>query len=303
MESVAFLVIQDGELVFEKYWQGYGPESLTSSFSMANVIVSLLVGAAIEEGRLKGVDQTLGELLPEYGGTEKGRISIRHLLTMSSGLQYAEGYSNPLADSAESYYTSDLSAQATAIRVAHEPGKQYEYQSCNQIFLALILRKVTGMEVSDYASEKLWKPMGAEHTATWSLDREGGLEKAYCCFNSNARDFARIGQLYLNGGTWNGVRVVSEKYLKESVTPTMLPTVEGKVRDDYGFSWRMMTQGGLPAFYASGILGQFIVAVPEKRAVIVRLGKKYFPRGHQRRYDDVRFYIDAGVRMVEGRGM
>jgi CubicO group peptidase (beta-lactamase class C family) len=301
MKSVAFVVIHNDAILFEKYWDGYGTQSKSSSFSMAKSIMSILIGIALQEGKLTSVDQRLGDILPQYSNTDKAGITIKNLLTMSSGLDYRESYNNPFADSAESYHTADLSKQAMKLRRVSEPGKVFNYQSCNQIYLAQILEKVTGMKTSYYASEKLWKPIGAEHPATWSLDRVDGLEKAYCCFNSNARDFARIGFLYLNRGKWNNRQIVPEQYVRESTTPADIKDEKGIQNNKYGYSWWLINHRNHSIFFASGILGQHIIVVPDKKLIIVRLGKKYFTKTDSRYRDDLKTYIDAALDLVSRR--
>jgi len=297
MKSVAFLVVKNNKIIFEKYWEGYGPASLSNSFSMAKTVVSILVGIAIKEGNLKSVDQTLGELLPEYKNTDKSKITIKNLLTMSSGLGFYESYSDPFADSAESYYTSDQKKQAANLRQVREPGKVFIYQSCNQIYLAQILEKGTGMKISDYASEKLWKVIGTANDAVWSLDKSEGLEKGFCCFNSNARDFARIGLLYLNRGRAGKTEVVPESYVNESITPANLKEENGEPCTRYGYSWWLKNYRGQFVFYANGILGQYIIVIPEKNIVVVRLGHKMFYKKEKRFMEDTNFYIDTALSM------
>ena len=141
--------------------------------------------------------------------------------------------------------------------------------------LALVIMNATGMTLSEYASEKFWKPMGAKNDALWSLDHENGLEKAYCCFNSNARDFARWGQLILNNGRWNGKQLISETYLNQATTPAAyLEDEDGNAVDYYGFQWWIINYKGFKIPYMRGILGQYVFAIREKNAVVVRLGHK-----------------------------
>ena len=138
---------------------------------------------------------------------------------MSSGLNYDEGYSSLTSPVTRSYYDTDLRKQMMELRVVTKPGVSFNYMSANTQLLGFILEKATGKSISEYASEKLWQPIGAEHDAKWSLDHKDGTEKAYCCFYSNARDFARIGKLFLNKGMWNGKQVISEAYVNAAISP------------------------------------------------------------------------------------
>ena len=292
MKSIAFLVIQNGEILHEQYWQGFGSSSYSGSFSMAKSYISALIGIALDEKKIASLDQTLGELIPEYAHEGRADISIRHLLTMSSGLDYSEKYFTPFSQVAKSYYTNDLRGHARSIKKIYPAGNSFEYQSINQIFLALVLEKVTGKSVSEYLSEKLWQPLGSENDATWSLDDVNGLEKTYCCLNSNARDFARLGQLYLNHGRWNGKQLISEKYIRESVKPSRLNHMTNPI---YGYSWWLMEHKGLFVHHAWGFMGQHIMVVPNKQMVIVHLGKYEYPEDDPLYGKDIESYLDAGL--------
>jgi len=139
--------------------------------------------------------------------------------------------------------------------------------------LAYVIKKATGKNISEYASEKLWKPLGAKNPALWSLDEENGFEKAYCCFNSNARDFSRIGLLYLHNGVFNKKQIVSEKFVQESITAADIVNKSGVKISHYGYSWWLTHVNDEKVFYARGILGQYVLVIPSKNIVVVRLGK------------------------------
>lgn len=272
-QTAAFLVIRNDSIRFEKYWENYNEKSVTNSFSMAKTWVSVLTGIAISDGKIKSVDQPVSDFLPEFKTPERSKIKILHLLTMSSGINFDESYVSPFAYPAEAYYGEDLQQVTYKYEVASEPGKEFIYLSGNTALLGFVLEKATGKKISDYASEKLWKPMGAEQPAFWSLDKENGVEKAYCCFNSNARDFARFGQLYLDSGRWKGHQLVPEEYVLASIQPAVLK-YRGKKNDIYGYKWWLTNFKGRKVFYARGILGQYVIVIPAEKMVIVRLGKK-----------------------------
>lgn len=298
MQTVAFVVLKDGELTHEQYWDGYGEDSYSNSFSMAKTFVSILVGAAIAEGKIKNIDQPVGDFLPEYKVGDKAKITVRHLLTMSSGIGFDENYVSPIAYPAAAYYGSDLTELTMGYDAAEEPGKIFRYLSGNSELLGFILEKATGKKLSEYMSEKVWQPVGAKNPAYWSLDHEDGMEKSYCCFNSNARDFARIGQLYLDTGKWNGVQVIPSEYVLASVQVADLVDADGKKIDNYGYAWWLIPDyKGHSIFYARGILGQYIICIPDKKMVIVRLGKKREKRKGNDHPDDLYYYIDAALAM------
>lgn len=277
LETVSFLILRNDSLLYEQYQDQYPAQALSNSFSMAKTMISLMVGIAIEEGKIKNTDQPVGDFLPEFTSGGKEKITIRHLLTMSSGLGWVEGYSSPLSTTTEAYYGDDLAKLVLNLKSVEEPGKYFRYQSCNTQILAFVLEKATGKHVSDYFHEKIWEPIGAENKAEWSLDKKDGMEKAYCCLFSNARDYARLGKLALHMGNWNGQQLVPIEYFKQSIIPStnLIDEDTNKPVDFYGFQWWLIPQyRGNNIYYARGILGQYIIMIPEKNIVIVRLGKK-----------------------------
>ena len=301
-ETVAFVVIHKDSLLFEQYWDGYGPDSYSNSFSMAKSIVSLLVGAALDDGLISHVKQPVKDFLPEFGAYNGNELTIEDLLTMSAGVEWDEGYSGLFSLTTEAYYGNDIAAQTRRIRQNAEPGKQFYYQSGVTQILALILETVTGKSLGDYASEKLWTPLGAEYDALWSLDHKDGFEKAYCCFNSNARDFARLGQLVLNCGKWRGQSLVSKEYMKQATTPaSWLTDQRGGPNREYGYQFWVMEYDGMTIPYMRGILGQYIFIIPSKEAVIVRLGRKRSEERFPTYYypSDIDIWLGAGLELIK----
>ena len=138
----------------------------------------------------------------------------------------------------------------------------------------MILKKATGKNLADYASEKLWKPLGAEDKAFWSLDKKNGMEKASCCFYTNARDYARIPKLYMNSGNWSGKQIVDTAFVQESLTAANLVDRAGDPNKKYGFQWWLMQYKGHSVFYMRGIRGQYVFCVPGLRLIVVRIGHR-----------------------------
>jgi CubicO group peptidase (beta-lactamase class C family) len=194
---------------------------------------------------------------------------------MTAGLNWDESYWNPLSITTEAYYGWNLMATALRQRSILPGGARFSYQSGTTQLLGLVVSRAVNQNLADFASSRLWMPIGAEADALWSLDHEEGQEKAYCCFNARARDFARIGELVRNHGIWNGRAVVSEGFVEEMTTPRdgVLDS-KGSPVDYYGYQWWVLRtpSGNIP--YARGILGQYILVLPSKNRVIVRLGKK-----------------------------
>lgn len=273
LKSVALLVIQNKKIRVERYWQGYSDNTVSGSFSMAKSIVSLLVGAAIKEGKISSVEDPVSKYLPEFNEGERAQLKIVHLLTMSSGSDWCEDYANPFSVTTRAYYDKDLSGTAQSVKFKHTPGTLFSYKSGDTQLLGLIVEKATGKSLATYASEKLWQPLGAAHDALWSVDQPGGHEKAYCCFNSNARDFARLGQLMLDSGMINSQPVIDRSYFEASIKPNMIADETGTPCNYYGYQWWMLP-GDTQIYYARGILGQYIICIPAKNIVVVRLGEK-----------------------------
>jgi len=298
LETTAFLVIRNDSICFESYNDGFDENTVSNSFSVAKSIVGILTGIAADEGHLK-VSDPVSRFLPEFSEGENAKLRIEHLLQMSSGLNWDESYSSLFSKTTEAYYGNDLRKLISGLKVITEPGKEFSYMSCNTLLLGVILESATGMKLAGYAEQKLWNPVGAVHPAFWSLDKSGGIEKSYCCFYSTARDFARVGKLMLDSGMWNGKRIVSKEYIRQTLTPVNIPDPDGNPVDYYGYQWWLLNHEGQEVFYARGILGQYIVVIPEKRIVIVRLGKKRgekLPNGH---YTDLIAYVDMVIKSVE----
>jgi len=299
-EPVAFLIIQDQKIVFEEYWDGYNEDSLSNSFSMAKGIVSLLIGAAIEDGYIESLDQKVGEFIEAYNEGGKEKITIRDVLTMSSGLDWDEAYASLFSPTTESYYGNDLEQMVKNLDVMEKPGVRYYYRSIDTELLAMIVESATGRNISDYCSQKYWKFMGAKHDALWSLDKKEGMEKAFCCFHSNARDFARWGQLIINEGKWNDRQLVAREYIEEATTAAdYLIDDEGNHVDYYGFQWWLIEYKGHTIPYMRGILGQYVFAIPEKNAVVVRLGHKRSDELIGPNRKDIYVYLDAAFQILE----
>lgn len=302
--TVAYVIIKDSTLLFEQYWEDYSPESHSNSFSMAKSIVSLAIGAAIDDGFIKDVDQPVSDFFPEFQGYNGKPLTLRHLLTMSAGVDFDEAYSSPFSPTTKLYYGDDLQQIALGMKEIEEPGVNFIYQSGVTQLLAFIVEKATGENISSYVSRKFWTPMNAEEDALWSLDKKDGIEKAYCCFNSNARDFARFGQLILNEGEWNGKQLISSSYLKEATTPdtSLLFKEYNETNHCYGFQFWHLTYNGMEIPYMRGILGQYIFIIPDLNAVVVRLGhKRSETRSDQHYPDDIDTWLGAAVEMIQNK--
>lgn len=269
-KTVAFLIIRNDTIHYEKYFSGYDDKSIVPSFSMAKSVTSILIGCAIDDGLIKSVDEPITNYIPELKQNGFDKVTIKHVLQMTSGIRFNESYVNPFGDAARFYYGRNLRKAISKMKLKDEPGKKFDYTSGNTQLLGLILeRALKNKSVTQYLQDKLWTPLGMEFDGSWSLDKKkNGLEKTFCCLNARARDFAKIGRLYLHKGNWNGKQIVSEKWVEES---TRQDTTEGSV-NYYQYQWWLPSPDG--DFIAEGILGQFVYVNPMKDLIIVRLGKK-----------------------------
>lgn len=299
--TAAFLIIKNDTLFYEKYFEGYDQGTLMNPFSVTKSLVSALVGIAIDEGHINGVGQKVSDFIPEL--EEKGfdEVTIEHLLDMKSGLKFTENYRAP-SSVAKFYYGRNLEKFLRKLELEHPPGDTFQYQSANTQLLGEIVERATGQTLSQYLQTRLWQPMGMEHPAEWSLDREGGTEKAFCCLNARAIDWARFGRLYLNEGRWQGRQFIPQKWIERSTSITRpdqkfnyynhwwhcvirRPVSEAydstmvgmdkkliRAKDQQG-NRRKFVLSPCGDYYAEGHLGQYIYLAPEADLMILRFGE------------------------------
>lgn len=261
----SLLIIRDGKLLHEQYWKNHDATSLMNSFSMAKGILSILVGCAIDDGFITSEDQLISSIFPMYKESYYGKhLTFKHLMTMQAGMDWKEEYHHPFAENSKQYFVDDLAEQVFSTEIKEMPGEKYEYQSAAPQLLGLALKKAIGKDLATYLSEKLWKPLGMEFPAKWSTD-EKGMEKAFCCIHATPRDFAKIGQLVMQEGMWNGKQLISKEYCERMLTPT-------KVNDAFGFTIWADDENHFKYRFFYGFLGQFIIIIPEKKMVIVKTG-------------------------------
>jgi CubicO group peptidase (beta-lactamase class C family) len=268
-QSVAFLVVQNDSILLEHYWDSYSDSSQSNSVSMAKSITTMLAQIAIQKGILTGWHQKVKDILPDLKGAHAGELELWHLSTMSSGLDWDEAYKNPFTVTARAYYGEDVYKLMLSLPIIDTPGKFYNYQSGSTQLLALCVMKAARKHLSVLASDWLWRPLQAEHDAKWHTDAQG-TELAYCCFNTNARDFARFGKLMLHQGNWNGTQILDSSFVAMATRPALAPY--------YGYSFWLNDSFGTRVFAQRGILGQYIITIPEYKLVIVRLGHHAMPQ-------------------------
>lgn len=299
-QSVSMLVVHDSAIVFEQYWDGYSRDRVANIFSASKSVISLLVGCAISDGYITTVNDKVSDYLPEYKTGKRAELTIKNLLTMSSGLNWDESYSNPFSVTAKAYYGTNLWSLVENLEMTEEQGKEFKYLSGNTQLIAFVLAKATGKTISHYAQEKLWQPLGTESDALWYLDKKEGFEKSYCCLSSTARDLAKIGQMVLQNGKWNGKQLVPEAYIKEMLQPaSQLTDSDGEPLAFYGYQWWVSDYKGHRISYARGIFGQYIIIIHDKNTVIVRQGHKREKNKINHHPADFYKYIDMVIPMIE----
>lgn len=268
-ESVAFLVIRNDTVLYERYMEKYSPETIVPSFSMAKSVLSMLIGRAIADGYIGSVNDPVSQYLPAMAKNGFDRVTIEHLLQMTSGLKFNEGYYNPFGEVASFYYGRRLRQATERLKLEAEPGTRFDYVSGNSQILGMVLDQSLGDEtITDYFYRTLWQPIGMEFDASWSIDRKkDGIEKTFCCINARARDYAKLGRLYLNEGKWEGQQLVPAEWVRES---TKVDSTAGASKH-YQYQWWLPSADG--DFLAQGILGQYIYVNPDKNLVVVRLGE------------------------------
>lgn len=272
--TAAFLVAQDGALIHEQYFAPYDADSRTNGFSVAKTITTMQVGLAVGQGFVSGFDAPLTERLPEYAGDARGaKATVAQLSAMKAGHDWTEHYYLPLNVTTELYYGGDAAGRVLRQGFEREPGRVFEYSSGSTQLLGVFLQRALaarepGLTISAHLSRSLWQPLGMRRDALYTLDRpgeQGGIERTYCCVFATAQDFARLGQLLLQDGEWDGRPLLDRAFVERMRTPDLEPY--------YGHSLWMDWTYAHPFYYMQGHQGQYVIVVPSLRLVVVRLGR------------------------------
>ena len=265
----AFIVIRNGVLTHEWYRDGFSESTRLPSYSVAKTMTSIMIGQLIDAGKIKESDYFV-DYFPQYkNGSDFDKVTIRSLLDMQGGIGVSDNYpSGPQGWGvaiAQMYATTNLDWFVSNNRkMAFTPGSNAEYRSVDTQLLGMIIKKVTGERVADYFSKNVWQKVGAQYPATWNVDRVGGTEKTFCCFNATAIDYAKVGLAILNGGYSGSTQVISKDWLKRLKEPV--------VTLDHGWGYSAQVWHPYPGVsMALGLYGQFIFVDPESRTVIVKL--------------------------------
>ena len=278
-DTNAFLVIRNGVMTYEWYKDGVTQSTQLPSYSVAKTMTSIMIGQLINQGKIKESDKFVDYFPNLKAGSSFDLVTIQQLLDMQAGVGVSDNYpSGPTGWGvaiAQMYATTDLDWFLKNNRkMSFEPGSKSEYMSVDTQMLGMIIKKVTGKRVSDYFSKNVWQAVGAKYPATWNVDRIGGTEKTFCCFNASAIDYGRIGMLFLNGGYAGPTKVIDNNWLKRLTTPvTTLDRNWG-----YGAQvWHPYPNTSL----ALGLHGQFIFINPATRTVIVKLSDNPTDSDHE----------------------
>lgn len=277
----ALLVMKDGRIVSEIYRNNSDADSRFIGWSMTKSITSVLIGCALAEDRIDSLDTPISDYLPELDGGGYEGVSIRHVMQMRSGVDYEERYdfanpgvaaSNHIAALVRN--TARFADVARTLPRIHEPGEHFQYKTIDTAVLGWLIERVTEGSVAAYTAECLWEPLGAESDGYYIMDGPPGIGREFsgAGFNATLRDYARFGQMMLDGGVANGRRIVSERWVRQSTRPS---GPEDRQRGGYGLQW--WTMDSSEAYAAIGLQGQYIYVDPATRTVVVKLS--YYPPG------------------------
>jgi CubicO group peptidase (beta-lactamase class C family) len=293
--SAAFLVIKDGQILAEHYFAPYSVMSKTNSFSMAKTMNTLLVASAIEDGLIESFDTPVEQLIPELKGRADG-VTLAHLSAMTSGLEWTENYYSPLSPVAKLVYGYDVESYVLQHDYSGKPGENYYYSSASTQVLGVALQRALGGKgVSEYLAEKYWQPLGMNDDALWHTDSKG-TELVYCCVSTNARNFAKFGQLLLQGGQWQGEQLVAADFVERMLAADR--------EAYYGHSVWIDDRPQANFKAMIGHLGQYVAMVPEHNMVVVRLGEFRHPDYKKTTGspipDELGIYVDETIKWVDG---
>lgn len=264
------LVLKDGKILLERYGLGRKPTDRWTSFSVAKSVTSTLVGAAIQDGKIKSLASPVTDYIPELKGSAYEGVTVRQMLMMSSGVQWNEDYADPKSDVAQAgtkMLEPGVDPMVSYLRKlprATEPGSKFNYNTGETDLVGILVSNAVGMPLADYASKKIWKPYGMEQDAVWMTDL-AGRERGGCCISMTLRDYARVGQFILGGGKANGKAIVPPGWVSEA-TRVEIDNGSGPGAG-YGYFWWIRAPD---RYEAVGIFGQSITTFPKERLIIVQ---------------------------------
>ena len=290
----AYLILRKGKIWHEWYADDFDQNSLSNSFSMAKSITSALMFKAIEDRYIKSLDSKVIDFFPELKGKYAHQVTVGDLSSMASGLNWNEHYSSPFSVTARANYQKEIRSLILDLEVLEAPGQEFNYLSGATQLLGMVIEKATQKTLSDYLSETFWKPMQMTNDGKWQLDSfESGIEKAFCCVASTARDFAKWGLLWNNKGVLNGKQILSQQHVALASSPRF------EDYPHYGYGFWLSDCKHKKISYMRGIMGQYVISIPEDDLVIVRLGhKRSMIEANRCPGKDFYVYLDAAYDMI-----
>lgn len=284
------LVLHKGNIRIERYGLGLTPERRWTSFSVAKSFTSNLVGIAIKEGDINSIDDNVADYIEGLKGSAYDGVSIAQLLTMTSGVEWNENYSDPQSDVAlfNNHVATDglptIVSYMRGLTRAHLPGEQWLYSTGETNLIGILVEQATKRSLAEYLSEKIWQPFGMADRATWLLGADGN-EISGCCVQASLRDFARYGLFILEEGKIEGNSILPDNWLD---TATTKQADIGSVGSGYGYQWWTFDDG---TFTARGIFGQTIFIDPSRQLVVALNGnwpKAREPQLNKERFDFIK---------------
>ncbi len=281
-KTQGFLVIKDGKIVAERYFDGANEKSRFTSWSVAKSFTSTLVGLALADGKIKSLDDPVTNYLPELKGSGYDGVPIKDILQMSSGVRFNEEYTNNKSDVIVMWNktmvdeSETIDDYAKSLGREQPPGTKFVYRSVDTAVLGLLVKRVTGETLAQDLSTRIWQPLGMQSDATWLTDRPGpgGMEAAYCCINATLRDYARFGLLFLNRGKWKGKQIVPASWVEAATNPQSTQVSWGRIipgdPGGYGYQWWLMAPGQDHAYSAEGVFFQMVYVNPKYNMVIAK---------------------------------
>lgn len=265
--TAALVIVHEGKVRLEKYGLDFSPGKRWTSFSVAKSFTSTLVGAAIKDGNIKSVDDKVSDYISDLKGSSYDDVTIKQLLTMTSGVKWNEDYADPKSDVA--LFNAHKAEPGVDVTVSYmrklkretPPGTKWAYKTGETNLIGVLVSSATGKELSDYLSEKIWRPFSMEQDASWLLGSTGH-EISGCCIQASTRDFARFGLFMLGGGIADGKPVLPDGWIAEA---TMKQVDTGRDRYGYGYQWWTLDDG---TYLARGIFGQGIFIDPKRKLVM-----------------------------------
>ncbi|TCD19837.1 class C beta-lactamase-related serine hydrolase [Pedobacter psychrodurus] len=272
-----FIVIRNDSVLYERYSKGYSDSTLTTIFSGAKSIISIMLGQALNDHSINNLNDKVTRYIPELKSNPAfEQITLRNLLDMKSGLEFQDAVGGIVkaffSDEAKYYYTNDMKAQLMKVKLVNKPGTVWKYKSIDPILLGWVLKKATGKSVAQYFEANVWKKIGAEYNATWGLDQIDGLTNTASRFQVTAIDFAKIGRLYLNKGSYNGKQVVPENWVNQSINigSEQPASAKGWQKSAHYYLWWIPQEGDKGDYAAEGMLGQRLYIDPKTNTIIVQ---------------------------------